>query len=67
MLDLDALAAALLDGRTGQPVTGDAERAEVTEIIHAKATALMESEAICRHEALARTLRGHDGKGRGPS
>ena len=43
MLDLDALAAALRDGRIGQPLAGDAERAEVTEIIHAKAAALMES------------------------
>jgi hypothetical protein len=67
VLDLDALAAALRDGRIGQPLAGDAERAEVTEIIHAKAAALMESEGITRHRALTRTLRGRPDTDRGSS
>ena len=58
MLDLDALAAALLIGRTSPYPVGDAERAEVTAIAHAKAAALMQAEGITRHDALAHILRG---------
>lgn len=57
VLDLAALAAALLDGRTSPYPVGDAERAEVTALIHAKAAALMKSEDITRHDALTRVMR----------
>lgn len=63
MLDLDALAAALLEGRTSPYPVGDVERAEVTAIVHAKAAALMKSEDITRHKALTRILRSHRGQG----
>ena len=56
MLDLDALAAALLEGRTSPYPVGDAERAEVTALIHAKAAALRESEGISLHEALSHSI-----------
>ena len=57
MLDLDALAAALLEGRTSTYPVGDAERAEVTAIVHAKAAALMQAEGITQHDALMRAMR----------
>ena len=56
MLDLDALAAALLNGRTSPYPVGDPERAEVTALIHAKAAALMKSEDITRHDSLRRAM-----------
>ena len=57
MLDLDALAAALLIGRASPYPVGDVERAEVTALIHAKAAALMRSEDITRHDALRTAMR----------
>ena len=57
MFDLDALAAALLIGRASPYPVGDAERAEVTAIVHAKAAALMQAECITRHDALMRAMR----------
>jgi hypothetical protein len=58
VLDFDALAAALLEGRTSPYPVGDGERAEVTAIVHARAAALMQAEGITRHDALAHILRG---------
>ena len=56
MLDLDALAAALLNRRTSPYPVGDAERAEVTALIHAKAAALKKTTIICTKGKLTKKL-----------
>ena len=54
-LDLGSLADALLGPGVG-PVTGDANRAEVTNIIHAKVAEVMKQTGCSRPEALRQVM-----------
>ena len=63
MLDLDALATALLDGRTGQTVVGDQERDAVTKTVNLLAAALMDTEGLTRPDALRRIVGPPTGRG----